>query len=149
VGGASFGRCLPFVFLLRIGDEDFATWGGAMTGAEEDEGDVRRVGSAGVSLDSKRRPASGADRSQEAAETALEKYLREIIECILDNVKVGHLPSATLLFNLATRLSRNEEVPEEEYLSFAEELWKSAQEMGLVTKLVIANPADEAKGRTS
>ncbi len=141
------GRCLPFVFLLLKGDGDFATWGGAMTDADEDEGDVRSDGIVRVRLNPGR--GCGEERLQEAPETALQNYLREVVECVIDNVKVKHLPSAALLFNLAMRLSRNEAVPEEAYLSFAAELWKSAKEMGLDAELEIANPEGQATGGMS
>ena len=92
--------------------------------AEEEEGSRRSDGRAQRGSDPEN-GSTGAVLLQETAEKALEDYLGQIVNCILDNIRDKHLPSAKLLFELAARLRVEKEVPEAEYLSFAEGLWKA------------------------
>jgi hypothetical protein len=62
---------------------------------------------------------------QEMADKALEENLSVVIECILVNIRAKHLPSLKTLFDLAARVRLYGRVPEEEYRSLAEVLWKA------------------------
>jgi len=69
-----------------------------------------------------------AAKLQEKAERALEDHLFEIVDCILVNVRSQHLPSVTMLMELAKRVKANENVPEEMYQSLADVLWAAKQQ---------------------
>jgi len=98
---------------------------------EEEQSKVVRSGRiAGQRLDPEKGPTGAAVRLQEMAEKALEENLLEVVECILDNIRVKHLPSAKLLMELARRLDSRKVVLEVEYQSLAEVLWLEVQELG-------------------
>jgi hypothetical protein len=71
----------------------------------------------------KRRPnpekGCGPVQLQRKAEKTVAQYFAEIFECITDNIKAKHLPSAKLLMDLAARLQAGSYVPEQEYMSLA------------------------------
>lgn len=82
----------------------------------------------------KKGAVNGAMLLRDIALEALRKNLQAIVDCVLDNIKVGkHLPSVKLLFELATHLTPEDEIPEEDLLSFAEVLWQDFEEFGGIT----------------
>jgi len=63
----------------------------------------------------------------EMADEAVVEQLQEIVDCVVVNIKAGHLPSAKLLLELVARLKLEEDIPEEDYRSLAEVLWKDLE----------------------
>ena len=65
--------------------------------------------------------AGAAVLLQREAAKALAKYLKEVVDCIITNIKAKHLPSAKLLFELAGEFGKGA-VPLEKVESFARTL---------------------------
>jgi len=95
-----------------------------MAKEEEDSGSMRGNEAAEERSDPEKGSTGGATLLRDMAVKTLQEHLTEIVECIAVNIKAKHLPSANLLFYLATRLKAEEEIPEEEYRSLAEVLWE-------------------------
>jgi hypothetical protein len=112
--------------------------GGAMSDSDEVVGaevnsDLERV-NAGVMRGevlgpkkSRVRKPSGAAVVQKMALGTVEEEMRGILDCVVVNIKAGHLPSAKFIFELASKMKRSEEVDEAEMQSFAELLIKSLE----------------------
>lgn len=60
----------------------------------------------------------------EMADWEIRNNLREIMTCIMENIRKMHLPSVKLLLELAARMKRRRAVPVEVYESLATVLWK-------------------------
>lgn len=109
--------------------------GGVMAEVKVVEGVRERSDVAGVAAVN---PEIGSARRVNApamlkgfAVIAVQAKLDEIVTCIMTNITKGHLPSAKLLFDLASKMVNDEEIPEAEMKSIAEFLWKAAEHMGL------------------
>jgi len=91
----------------------------------------------GVGGKSKSGPKQGPEKGpkdtwgkwQLQAEELLGEGLKDIVVCIMENVKLKHLPSLTLLMQIADRTTRREPIPERDYVSLAEVLWKEFNEL--------------------
>jgi hypothetical protein len=103
------------------------------------EGKVVKNGCALMSAQRKRSSERGPDPEigwvdaplllQRLAEKSLEENLTDVINCILVNIRAGHLPSVKLLVDLvATQVKSGVEVSAEAYESLAEVLWAAVQE---------------------
>jgi hypothetical protein len=101
-----------------------SAWDGAMAEEEHAQSD----GSGGQGLDPENGPTGAVVLLQKKAEKTVEEHLTTIVDCILDNIRAKHLPSAKLLIDLAARLETGKDVAEEEYVSLAEVLWTAFQE---------------------
>ena len=100
-----------------------------MAGEDVEESEIEQSDEgAAVNSDSEKNQGEAADLLQEIAEKALVEQLEKIVACIVVNIELKHLPSAKLLFDLAARLKAAKEIPESEYMSLADLLWKAHRE---------------------
>jgi len=118
--GSGAGALLPFLFcavnLCRALLDTCSGWarhgiGGAMAEEEDDSGsekDCVEDDWSGVRSDGGPDPKNGRVKGRlllkEAATTALDKYVDDVIKNIVGNIKGGHLPSMKLLMDMADHL---------------------------------------------
>lgn len=126
--GSGAGALLPIFVcgdLCRAFHDMRPMYGGAMAEEEEeDSGSTRGNEAAEKGLNPEKGSTGGAILLRDMAVKTLQEHLTEIVECVVVNIKAKHMPSANLLFYLATRLKAEEVIPEEEYQSLAEVLWE-------------------------
>ena len=99
-----------------------------MAEVEVDEVEADSDGYDGQRLGEESGWGGAADALRDKADKAMEEHLLDVAKCILDNVRDMHLPSVNLLFEIAARVKTTNDVPEEQYLSLAQVLWKARQE---------------------
>ena len=118
----------------RAGEDLRRGNGGAVASVEDVEESERGDGEIAEGVDPENGPARGVGgavaRLQETAEKALEANLMEIVTCLVDNVKIKHLPSVKLLFELAARVKVGGDVPVEEMVSISDFLRTQLVAMG-------------------
>jgi type III secretion system FlhB-like substrate exporter len=66
---------------------------------------------------------------QKTADKPVEEHLKDIADCIMENIRGIHVPCASLLVAFAVKINATNEIPQEEYESLAEVLWKMHREM--------------------
>jgi hypothetical protein len=103
--------------------------GGAMAEAEEkQETALVLVGAGGGRL-------SGRKLLQSVAEVAVGENAKDIVGCLLTNIKGNQVQAVKTLIELAVGPRRGDEdedeIPAEEYRSLAEVLWKELERQGI------------------
>jgi hypothetical protein len=99
-----------------------------MAEEEDDSGNMQRGVRAGR-WTGQERDRGTVHKLQVKANKVLEDNMLSAVDCLLVNIRdLKHLPSLKLILELAARVRAEEELPEEEYRSLAEMLWKSYQE---------------------
>jgi hypothetical protein len=96
--------------------------------AEEEE--ARGDGSSGQWLDPENGPAEAVVLLYETTKSVFSKYLVDIFQCVVDNIRAKHLPSAGFLIDLMKLLKIEFEnhAPEQKFPSLADVLLKALQE---------------------
>ena len=114
--------------IRELGVETRPARGGAMGTTNEQDGEAGK----GIAR-RKSNPEKGSKLPvvflREAANTAFETNVLQIMNCILGNIERGDLPNAKFLVDVVQLMKRGDEVPAEAYESLAEVLWKECQEL--------------------
>ena len=139
--GSGAQALLPICFcgdLCRAFRDLRSIHGGAMNEEEEDSGSGRSDEAAekeglDPEIGPTQGPVTGTVLLRDVAVEALCEHLKEVAGCIIAGVETGHLPDGNLLFDMATRWKLQEDVPEGDYLSLAEVLWKEFEELRMAT----------------
>jgi hypothetical protein len=99
--------------------------------AEQEE--ARSDGSCGQQPDPENGPVETVVLLCETTKSVFRKHLADIFQCIVDNIRAKHLPSAKLLIDLMKllKVEFENDAPEQEFPSLAEMLSKAWQEQEL------------------
>ena len=107
-----------------------------MAEEEEASGSARSDGAGKAGLD----PENGSTQKgtrpvllRDMAFSTVEKGVSDIVTCVLEHIAGGNLPSVNVLFEMSLRLTTEEEIPEEEYRSFADELREQFEKLAAET----------------